>query len=381
MRNEDIWNLIAKKLSGEASLEELSDLENQLHINPDMYYSLQVIIDLWNPEPDFDREEAHQAFNRHIERMGQFTIDPSPGNLYAGADIMKTYPGQVPAYTHKKIAFWLAMAFVLIFGLVFWGTRFFNSPSTQNILPGYASLQDKKTISEISTKNGSKTSIVLPDGTLVKLNAGSKLTYDKDYGNTIREVTLTGEAFFDVEKNAGKPFIIHTSKMDIKVLGTRFNVKSYPADKTTEATLIRGSIEVSIKDRPAQKLILRPNEKLIVTNDDTSLAAFAKGRSTNQTSNPIVAISHLNYAKKDSTIIETAWVQNKLIFRDEPFRELALQMERWYSVSIHFGDPSKEEIQFTGVFENESIQQALAALKLSGKFNYSMRDNEVFISK
>ncbi len=80
-----------------------------------------------------------------------------------------------------------------------------------------------------------------------------------------------GEAFFDVAHNAERPFVIHTARIDIKVLGTRFNVKSYPTDKTTEATLLRGSIEVSIKDRPNETIILKPDEKLVVANDDSTL--------------------------------------------------------------------------------------------------------------
>src|SRR5437588_18774 len=90
-----------------------------------------------------------------------------------------------------------------------------------------------KTGNEFFTQNGSRTNLVLPDGTRVWLNAGSRITYDKNYGITLREVGLTGEAFFDVAHNSGKPFVIHTARIDIKVLGTRFNVKSYPLDKTT----------------------------------------------------------------------------------------------------------------------------------------------------
>ena len=84
---------------------------------------------------------------------------------------------------------------------------------------------------EVSTQPGSKSKIQLPDGSTVWLNAGSKLTYTKDFGKEIREVTLIGEAFFDVTKMKEKPFIIHTSSINIKVLGTAFNVKAYPEDK------------------------------------------------------------------------------------------------------------------------------------------------------
>ena len=120
-------------------------------------------------------------------------------------------------------------------------------------------------------RQGSRTHLTLPDGTMVWLNAGSRLSYGKNYNTATREVNLTGEAFFDVAHNTQKPFLIHTARIDVQVLGTSFNVKSYPTDRTTEATLIRGSIEVSIKDRPSEKIILRPDEKLVVANDDELL--------------------------------------------------------------------------------------------------------------
>src|SRR4030095_8935268 len=86
-------------------------------------------------------------------------------------------------------------------------------------------------------------------------------------------VSLNGEAYFDVTKNPEKPFIIHTKKMDIKVLGTVFNVRSYSDEKITEAALIKGSIEVTLKDRKDQKIILKPNEKIIIPNEEPKAEA------------------------------------------------------------------------------------------------------------
>jgi transmembrane sensor len=91
----------------------------------------------------------------------------------------------------------------------------------------------------VSTKAGSKSKIQLPDGTQVWLNADSKLEYNENFNVKLREVKLSGEAFFDVVKNKDKPFVIHTSQMDVKVLGTAFNVRSYPDEATTETALLR----------------------------------------------------------------------------------------------------------------------------------------------
>lgn len=373
MNQEYTWNLIAKKLAGEASQEELDQLEALLRNDPSLHYPLQIITDLWKHNRHNIKQTADNAFARHIARMATLNIDFSSEKLNAGKNDSFVSDFLVTKKKSKTKIIFLSASSIFVLMMAFFVVKYFavnadkQSESVQNNL------------SEISTRNGSKTNVVLPDGTTVKLNAGSKLTYDKNYGNTIREVNLIGEAFFDVVKNKEKPFIIHTKKIDIKVLGTTFNVKSYP-DEKTETSLVRGSIEVTFKDKPSEKIILKPNEKLIVADDELS-SKSAKTKSLKQTFAPVVAISHLNYTKQDSTIIETAWVQNKLIFRNETFKQLALRMERWYNVAIRFGDSGMENLSFTGIFENETVQQALDALQLSGKFNYSMKENEIVISK
>jgi len=364
MAVEHIWNLVAKKLSCEASEDEMRELETLLRNNPELHYPIQTISDLWHSHnaENSANEEANRAFDKHLERMQMLDAPPV-------AEVEADEVNNTPKRNKKWLVFGLAgLGFLLG---IFLGVRKYNNASE---------LSAQKINSEVSTRYGSKTNLVLPDGTKVWLNAGSKLNYDKNYGNAIREVSLTGEAYFDVVKNPEKPFIIHASKIDIKVLGTAFNVKSYPGEKTIETSLIRGSIEITFKDRPSEKVILKPNEKLVVANDELPVAV-AKKQSVRQSNEPIVAISHLSYARRDSTIIETAWVQNKLFFQDESFRDLAAQMQRWYGVNIRFDESQRDTLHFTGSFENESIQQALDALQLTARFNYDIKGNEITISK
>jgi ferric-dicitrate binding protein FerR (iron transport regulator) len=375
MTQDNIWNLIAKKLSGEADREELQELEDQLRINPDLHYSMQNIIDLWKPQRGLDLEEAHQAFNRHLERMQEQCPAFTPGNFYSEEE--ERFSTQPPKKRYRSRILWSAVSLSVIAGVLFIGLGIFRNSgklTTQTAANNPAAAE--KTTSEISTKNGSKTNVVLPDGTMVWLNAGSKLTYDKSYNNILREVTLVGEAFFDVVHNAEKPFVIHTSKINIKVLGTKFNVKSYPADKTTEASLIRGSIEVSFKDRPTEKIILKPNEKIVVSNDEYATAALEIKRDTKHNSDAIVAVRNLTHYKNIGPIVETSWVENKLVFQDESFEDLAPQLERWYGIAIAFENPKMKDLYFTGSFTNENVTQALDALKISNNFNYTIADGK-----
>jgi transmembrane sensor len=361
MGKEIIWNLIAKKLSGEATAEELTTLESLLRNDPELHYPIQAISDLWHSNQSPDQEAAKMAFEQHIERMRMQGIEFRPDNE-------TLVPEKVSAWKRPMFLFSILL---FLLGLFITVKLMTGSPAT--IVPA-------KINSEISTHNGSRTNLQLPDGSQVWLNAGSKLSYDKDYGNNIREVSLIGEAYFDVEKNPEKPFIIHTGKIEIKVLGTAFNVKSYPGEKTIETSLIRGSIEVTFRDRPNEKVVLKPNEKLVVANEDDHFLSIRKP-SAKQVNEPFVSISHLNYAKKDSTVIETAWVQHKLFFRDESFNDLARQMQRWYGIEIQFDNSQRDTLHFTGSFEDETIQQALDALKLTAHFNYSVHGNMVSISK
>jgi ferric-dicitrate binding protein FerR (iron transport regulator) len=332
---------------------------------------MQTLTDLWKPStPDY-RAEAEDAFNKHLSRIQQIDASFDVHGLYPEAG---SFPESASKNKRKKVLIISSLSAVLLAGLV-WYAGSFSKPSSLNTAD-----QSPKTSSVISTHNGSKTNVVLPDGTQVWLNAGSELIYDKQYGNTIREVNLKGEAFFDVIKNKEKPFVIHTGKINIRVLGTAFNVKSYPGERTIETSLIRGSIEVTFKDRPAEKVILKPNEKLVVANEDAPTINPQK-QSVKKINEPIVAIGHLNYAKIDSTVIETAWVQNRLVFQDESFQELSRRMERWYGVTIKFNDPQVEALHFTGSFDTETIQQALKALQVSAHFNYSFHSNEISISR
>ena len=156
--------------------------------------------------------------------------------------------------------------------------------------------------------------------------------------------------------------------MNVKVLGTVFNVKAYPGDGVTEAALIRGSIEVTFPGRPDEKLILRPNDKIAVTDKGDKIVEQKSAR--NQQEKPEIMVEKLTYQPSDSTIIETSWVKNKLIFRRKPFSELAKDMERWFNVNIQIQDTSLSDKKFTGTFSNESITEALNYLSLTISFRY-----------
>jgi len=363
-QKEYTWQLVAKMLAGEASEQELNELRLLLRSNPGLHYPLQTITGLWHQSGPEEQKKAEEAFSRHLDRMGVLALDNTAGDTAEDR----------PARSKTRRLLVAAGSALTLLGV----TAFFfyhPAPAHKTTVPETVQL------SEIKTRNGSRTSLYLPDGTRVWLNAASKLTYKKDFGASGREVNLTGEAFFDVARNPAKPFVIHTPRIDIKVLGTSFNIKSYPTDKTTEAVLIRGSIEVAIRDKANKRVIMKPNEKLVIDNDDSTIlhrhivtrsAAGIADRSP-------VTILKPTYEHTTGTMVETSWVNNKLIFQDETFDNLAREMERWYGVTITFAKPGLEQQQFTGSFQQETIRQALDALQLTASFNYTISGNQINI--
>lgn len=371
--SEIVWILMAKKLSGHATSAELETLETYLRENPGLNYSKEILQDFWNNEPVENSQYAEIRYKMLVQKMKEQGVET--GTTFSNDHFIQAE--MVTSGSNKKK--WLifssvAASFIAIFFLI---SIFKNNNNTKLA----SEVQFK---SEISTKPGSKTKLLLPDGTKVWLNSSSVITYDKNYGNSIREVSLTGEAYFDVIKNASKPFIIHTAKMDIKVLGTAFNVKCYPGEKTTETSLIRGSIEVTLRDRQ-EKIKMKPNEKLVINNDEKLLTKHINNTVQLQTivQKPFITLSHLSVLPSDSTVIETAWVQNRLLFNSETFEDVALKMERWYGVKIKFTNEPIKQKRFTGIFDKESVTEALDALQFStpNTFSYQIKNDEIIISK
>jgi transmembrane sensor len=387
MSKDRTWFLVGKKLAGEASADELNELEGLLRSDPDMHYALQNITDLWNLT-DPANEDAEDAFQRHINRLKTAGVNWNEEPTEQEPEV--TDPTSAKPRSRKTIMLISMAAAILVMAGIYW--YYSETKPAAPTGPFIARHTNEK--SEVSTRNGSRTKITLPDGSNVWLNAGSKLTYNKDFGNEIREVELSGEAYFDVKSLPGlplpdshrdpsggggkMPFIIHTRHIDIRVVGTAFNVKSYPGDRQTETSLVHGKVEVLIHNRPDEKIILRPHEKLVVLNDDVPHSATGKSTGNNQ---PIVTLSKLTWSPNDSILVETAWVENKLVFDNESFSEVAAKMERWYNVQFAFTDQQKKELRFTGVFENENIQQALDYMSITAPFSYTITGNKVIIGR
>lgn len=199
LNSEKFWVLFSKKLSGEASAEEARMLENLILSHPEWQYAIQNLEDLWKHQPTKDFSPEEDAYMLHLHRMKEL-------NIPFGEDV-ELESGAKEERRRSSRWYWAAAALVAIAGYFLVGVVSGGGKK--------ANAQALQEVNEISTRPGSKSKVQLPDGTVVWLNAGSKLTYTKDYGKELREVTLVGEGFFDVVKNKEKPFIISTSTINI----------------------------------------------------------------------------------------------------------------------------------------------------------------------
>ncbi len=212
---------------------------------------------------------------------------------------------------------------------------------------------------ETTTPMGAQTKVVLPDQSVVWVNAGSTLRYGSDFNTNGRSVQLDGEAYFEITRDSLKPFIVKSKRLDIKVLGTSFNVKAYGMDETTDVTLVSGKVNVSLRDEVAHAgdVTLTPNRKL----------SFNK--QTNK-----VRVSEVD--AKDAL----SWMDGSLKFSEQPFMSIAKDLERKFNVRIRVeSDPLRKEI-FSGSFTKDySLDKILREVDVDHKYVWTRSGDEIII--
>jgi len=366
MQEKRFWLLVSLQLTGEATPEELAELEACLQQRPEMGAKMEMLHSLWKGEPA-DKSLRADALNRHLQRLSNHLASPALKYETVPAEeeeIMEERPSR-KIYRLLWPLTGIAAAVALIF--------FFVHQQTPKSEPVQVAQNT------VSTKRGSKSKIQLPDGSQVWINADSRIMYDENFRGPLREVQLVGEAYFDIAKDKDHPFIIHAGAIDVKILGTSLNVRSYTNEKSTETVLIRGSIEVTLRNSPDKKIILQPNEKLVVQDGKAMIRkdSLARQRKENL---PVMTLGLAHIREKDSTAMDILWVKNKLAFDQETLEDVARSSERWYDVKVNIRDERLKHTEYSAVFEDESLRQVMQALQMTGNFNYVISKKEVTIT-
>lgn len=253
----------------------------------------------------------------------------------------------------------------------------------------YNNKQKELVYHEVSSPAGAKSKITLPDGSSIWLNAGSTLKYSNRYGRKNRQVDLTGEAFFEVVANRSKVFVVKTADLDIKAYGTTFNVKSYPEEDRVEATLVEGSIGVTrtrFNKKKQDEVILEPNQRVVYYKPDSKpkvnkiVKADAPKPIKQEAKRESQKLTYM-ISKGIDTEPFTAWKEGVLVIKSETLEQLAVKLERKYDVKIQFDDAEIKAYKFTGLLENETIEQVMEAIGIAAQIDYSIDERDINIKK
>lgn len=205
---------------------------------------------------------------------------------------------------------------------------------------------------EIRTNPGMVTSFNLPDGSKVWLNSSSYLRYPMKFNGNLREIELEGEAYFKVEKDQSKKFIVHTGKeVDVEVLGTEFNLEAYPKDSCVKTILVSGEINLiyKTKDKQEQNLLMKPNQRIIYN-------------------------CQLANVESQSIFVacETAWKDGKVVLRNTSMEEVLHMLNKRFDADFILKNPALKYSHFTGTFDSQQLTKILEHLRISSNIRYKI---------
>ena len=234
----------------------------------------------------------------------------------------------------------------------------------ENKLLSYFSSESKEQIeelvfNELKTPRGGGYKLQLADGTSVWLNAGSSLRFPVSFTDSTRQVFLEGEAYFEVSHN-GKPFLVNSGDMDIRVLGTSFNVSAYSDESEFKTTLIEGKVSVTFSQAGGVQSfsrILSPDQQAVIDRSDSE-----------------ISIAEVNTSQY------TSWMQGKLEFNNEPLEVVMKRLARWYDFSYEFENPNAKAYHFSArLNKEESISSILKMLEMTTDVKFELRDDKIVV--
>lgn len=246
-------------------------------------------------------------------------------------------------YQKNLLFYWQRIAALLLLPLLVGGAIYF-------IQAKYTS-SNSVVWQTISTPPGVKSHVQLPDGTIVWLNSETDLSYPSSFSNGTRNVKLLGEAFFDVAKDAKHPFIVDLGKINIEVIGTKFNVINYEQEGQTEIVLASGKVKLFEKNENESRFVseMKPGQQAIYLKAGNKISL-----------------------KDVDAVKYTSWMGGKLIFKDDPMNEVVRKLDRWFNVQIEIADPNIGGYIYTATFQSETIEQILSLIKRTSPVEYTI---------
>ncbi len=328
--NDEVKDILKKGKSGNAPENDRQKMLSLFH-QPEKEYQVKEIL-LEEAQTTQADKNSPTDFNKLFERLWKH-IEQNQKKTKSNTKLLRPF---------------LGIAAAIAIGL-FTGIYISSMQSVPTEPVYYAVYSPKGSVSEM----------LLPDGSVIYLNADSKIKYSVNGEGGIREVFLTGEAWFDVQKNTDKPFVVHTSFYDVNVTGTQFNVKAYETDNQVVTTLEEGQVIVRSAEnyKLANDVVLKPGEQLILDKQFKN-----------------IGIKNVN------TKWYTSWKDNKLIFVNMNLKDLVVLLERKYGVDIDVKNKEILDLHFDGTIKNESIIEILEILKKALPINYKIVGQKIEIT-
>lgn len=330
-----IDELIATYLSEGLNPEELSNLQEWINTSAENRKYFLDKQEIWTAalKPgSSSRFNSKKAYRRFINRTKQ----------------VKNQPKRVKRTSSLRI-FWYSAAAVALLICV----------SSISYWQGAEKLKTRFTDMVVEAPLGSTTKIYLPDSTLVWLNAGSKIIYSQGFGVNEREVSLSGEGYFEVTKNEKLTFAVKTKELVVTVLGTKFNFSNYPDDEEATVSLIEGKVLATNNIKKDSKTDLLPNQRVSLNKRTGEMRVFkAEAKRT------------------------TEWTGGNLFFDEELLSDIIKELERNYDVNITLVDDSLSAFRFYGSFIKREcrIEDILNMLASTGKIKYEIKDKQIELS-
>lgn len=217
----------------------------------------------------------------------------------------------------------------------------------------------------ITTPRGGQYNLTLSDGTKVFLNAASSLKYPAQFTGKNRSVQLSGEGYFEVSKDKIRPFVVTTDKQEVEVLGTHFNISSYPDEKSVKTTLLEGLVRVSplsvlagSRQDAGTGIIIKPNQQAILSSGE-----------------------RINVVKVDAEEF-VAWKNGEFEFNDEPLESIMRKISRWYDVEVEYKDADVRKKQFAGnMTRYANVSDVLHMLELTGYAHFKIEGRRIIVTK
>lgn len=332
MIEKDIDGLISKYLGGQATKEEILELESWEQQSSENANILRAFHAIRNSKV---REEKFLFADRTFEKIQSSIQTEKRKTIISNIRnnrflLMKIVAGLLLMI----VASWIVYHFI------------YTVPAQED----YHAENEIK-----SNPKGQRAMIYLPDGSTLWLNAQSSIEYEKNFSGSVRLVHLLGEAYFMVKKDTAKPFIVHAGNTQITALGTAFNVKAYEDDDNVSVSLENGFVKVQKQNHVDQSgVLLQPGDVATVPNSDNQ-----------------ILVSNFDPIKN------LAWRDGVIYFKDAQFDEVIQKLERWYGVKFYYEKRPSKEWHFSGIFRNEYLENILETLSFGERMQYEFKGNDV----